>query len=351
MSEKEMNNIIKEYLKQVKSKLPEWLKDKKEHKDILDELEEHIWSKAEELSGTGQPTVQSVESAISHMGKPESIAREYKRRGTPKYYITEEMWPSYLKVLGIVFAVIIGITIVSQVIDIIFGNIDIGQFFLNIIQGIQIGCLTTFAIITIIFVALSMEGYFPEDFKSKKIREKEKQQLQLAQEQGIPISEIKKRPVKPFIKPAGEIIGGSIAIAFGIFLILLPIPAVRTLINPEFLLYLQFAGLFLLIEGILDLNRGLIGNRQFFTHQIIHGITIGVELASITVVILMMNRPEIFPIIVVDTPGATITNIGIAEEYYNIFRAIASVIIAVIVLTTIEDFYRIYKAEKYKFLR
>ena len=75
MSEKNMQNIIKEYLKNVKSKLPEWLKDKKEDKEILAELEEHIWSKAKELSETGQPTTMSVQNAISHMGTPESIAK------------------------------------------------------------------------------------------------------------------------------------------------------------------------------------------------------------------------------------------------------------------------------------
>ncbi len=348
MSEKEMNYIVKEYLKEVKSKLPDWLKEKKEHNDILEELEEHIWSKAEELSGMGQPTLQSVELAVSHMGKPENIAKEYKRRGTPKYYITEELWSSYLKVLGIVFAVIIGISIGSQVIDIIFGNVDIGEFFVNIFQGIQIGCLSTFAIITVIFVALSMEGYFPEDFKSKKTREEEKQQLEIAREKGILISEIKKKPLKPYIKPVGVIIGGFIGIIGGIFLIILPIPVVRVLIAPEFLTYLQFAGIFILIESILDLNRGLIGNRQMVTHQILHGITIGVKLASISVVILIMNRPEIFPILFVDGDTNTLVNIGISPEYYGIFRGIAGLIIALVALSTIEDFYRIYKAEKYK---
>lgn len=351
MSEKEKNNLIKEYLKEVKSKLPEWLKDKKEHKEILAELEEHIWNKAEELSGMGQTTVESVQEAISHMGSPQSIAKEYKRRGTPKVYITKEMWPAYLKVLGIVFAVVIGITLITQVIDFILGNLDIGQFIGNIFQGIQVGCFSTFAIITIIFVALSMEGYFPEDFRSKKEREKYKEQIELAREKGIPISEIKKKPIKPYIKPVGEIIGGSIAIIVGIFFILQPIPAITSLIEKEFLLYLQFAGLIILVEGILDLSRGLIGNRQMFTHQIIHGIIIGVKLASISIVILMMNRPEIFPILVVNEPGNALINIGIAPEFYAIFRGIAGVIIAVIVLTTIEDFYRIYKAEKYKFLK
>jgi len=348
MSEKDMQNIIKEYLKDVKSKLPEWLKDKKEYKEILAELEEHIWSKAEELSGMGQPTTQSVQMAVTHMGKPESIAREYKRRGTPKVYITKEMWPAYLKVLGIVFAVIIGISIISQVIDFVFGNVDVGEFIGNIITGIQIGCLSTFAIITIIFVGLSMEGYFPEDFKSKKIREEEKQQLEIAREKGIPISEIKKKPLKPYIKPVGEIIGGFIAIVGGIFLIILPIPAITNLVDSEFLLYLQFAGVFILIEGILDLNRGLIGNRQMLTHQIIHGITIAVKLASISVVILMMNRPEIFPILLVNDPTEALINIGIAPEYYALFRGIAALIITLVALSTIEDFYRIYKAERYK---
>ncbi len=351
MSEKEKNNLIKEYLKEVKSKLPEWLKDKKEHKEILAELEDHIWNKAEELSGMGQTTVESVQEAISHMGSPQSIAKEYKRRGTPKVYITKEMWPVYLKVLGIVFAVVIGITLITQVIDFILGNLDIGQFIGNIFQGIQVGCFSTFAIITIIFVALSMEGYFPEDFRSKKEREKYKEQIEIAREKGIPISEIKKEPIKPYIKPVGEIIGGSIGIIAGIFFIIQPIPAITILIAPVFLLYLQFAGIIMLTEGILDLSRGLIGNRQMFAHQIIHGITIGIKLASISVVILMMNRPDIFPILVVNEPGDALINIGIAPEFYTIFRGIAGVIIAIIVLTTIEDFYRIYKAEKYKFLK
>ncbi len=348
MSEKEMKNIVKEYLKEVKSKLPEWLKDKKEHKEILAELEEHIWSKAEELSETGQPSINSIRMAITHMGKPESIAKEYKRRGTPKFYITQEMWPVFIKVLVIVFSVIIGISIITQVVNFIFGNVDFGELIGGIIQGIQIGCLSSFAIITIIFVALSMEGYFPEDFKSKKEREKYKEQLEIAREEGIPISEIKKKPTKPFIKPIGEIIGGAIALAVGVFFIAQPIPAITSLIDPEFLLYLQFAGLFILIEGILDLSRGLIGNRQMFAHQIIHGITIGIKLASISVVILMMNRPDIFPILVVNEPGDALINIGIAPEFYGIFRGIAGLIIALVALSTIEDFYKIYKAEKYK---
>ena len=139
-----------------------------------------------------------------------------------------------------------------------------------------------------------------------------------------------------------------IAIVIGIFFLAQPISAITSLIEPEFLLYLQFAGLFILTEGILDISRGLIGNRQMITQQVIHGITIVVKLASISVVILMMNRPEIFPILVVDDPTDTLINIGLAPEYYALFRGIAGLIIALVALSTIEDFYKIYKAEKYK---
>ena len=105
MSELNIKNLVKDFLRNVKAKLPDWLKEKKEHKEILAELEEHIWNKAEELSETGQPTLNTVQVAIDHMGTPENIAKEYKRRGTPKFYITEEMWPLYKKVLLIVFLV------------------------------------------------------------------------------------------------------------------------------------------------------------------------------------------------------------------------------------------------------
>ena len=87
MNENSMNYIVREYIKEVEKRLPEYLKDKKEHKEILADLEEHLWSKAAELSETGQPNEKSVKQAIEHMGTPQSIAKEYKRRGEPKYYI------------------------------------------------------------------------------------------------------------------------------------------------------------------------------------------------------------------------------------------------------------------------
>jgi hypothetical protein len=62
----------------------------------------------------------------------------------------------------------------------------------------------------------------------------------------------------------------------------------------------------------------------------------------------MLNRPEIFPIIVFEQPSGALTNIGIAPGFYGLFRGIAGVIIAFVALSTIEDLYKIYKLERYK---
>ena len=348
MSEKEMENIVKDYLKDVKKALPDWLKDKKEHKEILADLEEHIWQKAEELSDIGQPTEDSVQLAIAHMGTPKSIAKEYKRRGTPKVYITKEMWSLYKKVLIIVFSVIIGISIFSQLISIIFENVAIDEIADNIIMGIQNGIFASFAIITIIFVVLSMEGYFPEDFRSKKEIKKEKRQREVTYERGLPYRPEAEKKVKPFIKPAGEIIGGLVVIGIGFFLLIQPIPGLTNLIDPEFLLLVRLGSLFLIAEGALDLSRGLIGNRQPETHRVIHIITIIVKLTSVSIAVLIMSRPEIFPIIVTDEPTNSFVNIGIATDFYGLFRGIAALVIFIIILSTLEDFIKIYKLDKYK---
>jgi hypothetical protein len=244
--------------------------------------------------------------------------------------------------------VIVIINIIIPIFNVIFDNTSGGEIFESVATGIQMGLLGSFVVITVIFVALSMEGYFPEDFKSKKTLKDEEKQVKLAKVRGLAYETKKGKPLKPFIKPVGEIIGGLVVIVIGLFLFIQPIQGLNNLIDPEFLLLVRFGSLFIITEGIFDMTRGLIGNRQVNIHQIIHGITIIVKLSSISIAILMMMRPEIFPIIVVDDPTETFKNIGISTEFYGVFRAIAVLVMAGMVLGTIENFYNIYKLQKYK---
>ena len=288
-----MKYSVREYLKEIKKNLPEWLKDKKEHKEILADLEEHIWSKAAELSETGQPDAKSVKLAIDHMGTPQNIVKEYKRRGEPKFYITKELWPLYVKALSTVFAIIVGLVIISLIISFFTGNGSFGTLVGGLINGIQTGFLLSFTIISIIFVALSMEGYFPEDFKSKKEQKLMMQLREEVNEGDFAPSKTLKRPLKPFIKPAGVIIGGGIGLVFGIVLLSQPFPTY--MFFPDFLMILRIFGLITILESSLDISRGIIGNRRPGTHQVLHMITILFKLSVIPLLIILVNRPEIFP--------------------------------------------------------
>jgi len=329
MSEISMQNSVKEFLKDVKKALPDWLKDKKEHKGILADLEEHIWEKARELSETGQPTEESVRKAIDHMGTPQSIAKEYKRRGTPKVYITAEMWPLYIKVLTVVFAVIIVLNAVGLVFNVLSGTVDLGQLIEGLANGIQLGLLFSFVIISIIFVVLSMEGYFPEDLKSKKKLKEEKKRIAAG------------KPPKVFIKPVGEIIGGGIGLIVGIVFLVQPFPTYMFV--ADFLLLLRFFGILMIIGGLVDITRGVIGNRNPGTHQVIHVFKILLKIAAIPFLVVLMNRPEIFPWF--STPWVFV---GIPAEFYDAYRIGMIVLIVIVALTTIDDIYKIIKLESYK---
>ena len=271
MSQKNMNDMVKDYLKNIKEKLPEWLKEKKdEFKDVLSEIEEHIWDKAEELSDSGAPTETSVRLALTHMGTPESIAKEYKRRGTPKVYITEELWPLYTRVLGILSAVVIVVYVVFMIINIVTGNFQFDFL------GILLGLTGVFTIVTLIFVALSMEGYLPEDLKTKEERKKDS---------------------STFIQPSGMIVGGIIQMAIGLIFIIQPNTDFTHLIEPEFLALLRIFGVLVITEGCLNLIRGVIGNQQITNHQIIIGVKIALNFLTIPLFVILMEQPELVPFV------------------------------------------------------
>ena len=162
MSESE-NKIVKNYLNSVKQKLPEWLKWKEEElKNVLDDLEAQLYGEARSISGAEELTNEDIKEAIVRMGTPESIARLYKNRGKPKFYLTQELFDFYLRTLFFFFGVIIFINIIVAAFQFFFRVWweVLGSMF----SGIWIGCLVVAIVITIVFVYFSMEGFLPEDF-------------------------------------------------------------------------------------------------------------------------------------------------------------------------------------------
>ncbi|MFW9952083.1 MAG: hypothetical protein ACFFKA_18335, partial [Candidatus Thorarchaeota archaeon] len=165
-----MSNVEKSavdnYLVQVKKKLPEWLKWKQEEvQKILDDLKSQIMEKANEISGQMEPTPESINEAMIRLGSPDTIAKSYKRRGTPKFFITEELSEFYLRTIFFFWLVIFLINIIIAVFQFFFPFLIPWWTVLgNMFSGIWIGCLIAAVIITGAFVWFSMEGFMPEDF-------------------------------------------------------------------------------------------------------------------------------------------------------------------------------------------
>jgi len=167
MSETE-NIIVKNYINQVKQKLPEWLKWKEEElKNVLEDLNAQLYGEARAISQGEEITDSDIKEAINRMGTPESIAKLYKNRGTPKFFLTQELFDFYLRTLFFFFAVIIIINIIVAVFRFSFiwvVSVSWWEILGGMLSGIWIGCLIAAIVITIVFVYFSMEGFLPEDF-------------------------------------------------------------------------------------------------------------------------------------------------------------------------------------------
>ena len=359
MSETE-NIIVKNYINQVKQKLPEWLKWKEEElKNILDDLEAQLYGEARAISRGEELTDADIKEAIVRMGTPESIAKLYKNRSTPKFYLSQELFDFYLRTLFFFFGVIIFINVIVAVIRFFFN--PFWEVFGGIFSGIWVGCLVAAIIITIVFVYFSMEGFLPEDFgviperlamifpfrlteehiadtreytklhieearmlgreklaaakarveeritESKALREERRAEAKLLRKQKLEEAKALRRQKseeakqKRLIKKSqpltiGELIfGTSAGIIIGLLLIIQPF-SVTGLMLPAFLDWLKLLGFLIFVTGLLDLIRLVIGVSNYTGQQVFLIIGAIYNFSYIPVFLLLLNQPEIFPI-------------------------------------------------------
>ena len=150
----ENKKLVNKFLEEIKQNLPEWLKSNNDKvEDILLEISSHIWDSAQEISGSDDPDLGSVQKAINQLGNPKEIAKSYKNRGTPKYFVSEELWPIYTKVIGAMIAIIFTVIVIAQV-----ALMEPNNFLQALINGLTLSfsSISIFiVIITMIFVGLS----------------------------------------------------------------------------------------------------------------------------------------------------------------------------------------------------
>ena len=341
--EDEVEKIFENYLKKIKEKLPDWLTDDKEELEgVLGELEDHLRNKAEELSDIGHPTPQSARLAIAHLGSPSSIAKEYKRRGTPHIYITKELWPIYKKVLYIVFPILASLLTFSIVFNLFTGNFEDAANFIQYYTAFA----SAFLIITAIFVVLSMEGYFPEDLKSKTEKRVEEKERVKGKNMGLPVSPETGEQLKPFVKPIEKFIGGAIIMVIAMMLITQFIPGFFSQMDFEFRIILLLFGVLILIDSITTIIRGLLGNTRVYIHQIIQEINIVLKILAIPLCIILILNPEFFPVGYWE--GAEFIISDIPEVLVNSFSITMIVLTVILIASIAENVYEIIKLQKYK---
>ncbi len=332
MNEYEYKYIVEKFLKKVKKKLPSWIReDTKECTDILEEMEEHILDLAQDLAGGPDEefSMENIHEAISRMGSPEEITREYKKRGTPKYYLSEEWVQWYKKILTMVLGIIITINVISLVFS--FGK---GETFWQIagsfLSGIWGSALFSIIVVSIIFIALSMEGFLPQDFvemynKYGKYVEKEPRnsrkgkhghhfqhrmqrverdlrRLEKTAEQATIQVERAKAKVSikihekhknPPIKIGNCLSSGIWGILWGMFLIMQPIESFNVNFTPEFLEFIRIMGALNFSEAIINLFQAFVGIHRSFTQQILLFLLGIIQALYIVAFVNALKSPEI----------------------------------------------------------
>jgi len=398
------NKLIKEYINQVKKKMPEWLKWKEEQlQHILDDLERQVINEAHQFAAGSEPTNNDFQEAIDRMGSPESIAKLYKRRGKPKYFITEELFEFYLRTLFFFWGIIVLINIVIAVFQ-VFVN-PWWEILGSAFSGIWIGCLISAVVITVIFVYFSYEGFLPEDFgiipkrlaiifpfnlteeemeearqytkqtleeaknrRDEKLAEvkahleqrveileegKSLRQEKLAETKALRKAKLAKAKAKRALKKKepvnlGELIFGAVAgIIFGLILILQPF-SVLGLFNIDFLEWLTILGLLVFVNGLLCLIRLAVGVSNHTGQQILIVITTIYNISYIPLLLFLLQHPEIFPIDVFS--GGIITAIpnDITDIKFIIYFWVIILIIIGAIGGMIGNYSKVYKLSKIK---
>ncbi|MFW9820256.1 MAG: hypothetical protein ACFFE5_11660 [Candidatus Thorarchaeota archaeon] len=420
MSESE-NILVKNYITQVKQKLPEWLKWKEEEmKDVLADLEVQLYGEARAIAQGVEPTDEDIKNAIERMGTPESIAKLYKNRGTPKFFLSKELFDFYLRTLFFFFGLIIIINVLIAVFKFVaaFFNptISIWEAVGGMFGGIWIGCLIATIVITIVFVYFSMEGFLPEDFgvipkrlalifpftfteedmaetraytkqqieaarmlareklqvakarieekialRDEKIalREERRVEAELLRKQKLEeakilrkqkVEEAKQKRLVKKTQPTtiGELIFGTVAgIIFGLILIIQPFSGTGLML-PAFLDWLKLLGFLIFVSGLLDLIRLVIGVSNYTGQQVFLIIIAIYNISYITVFLLLLNQPSIFPISLFSGGQIPIISSDPTDITNIVFSAVIIIIIIGIVIGMIENFVKVNKYSKLK---
>ncbi len=146
----EYTEVIKTYLKKVKRKLPFWLK-RAEKRDVIKKLENEIREVVLDFKESSQLTQENLKYFLANLGNIKIILSEYKQQGTPKIFISKELWSWYLTTLKSFLVYFILISIFFFILE---GSLNASFWFLWIFILI---------IATQLFTFFSLHDIIPEN--------------------------------------------------------------------------------------------------------------------------------------------------------------------------------------------
>jgi len=164
---KKIDLHIKRFLIKVEGKLPLWLKDR-ELRIFINDLENHIIDKLIEISQNNEPSLDDLNMIFNEIGKPSLIAQNYKKQGSPKLYISKELWNSYI----ITIKLIVFVMLFDFSIKVILGFIQMNltDTLLGTILIEWLIFLILISLSSIIYAILSGEGFIPKKLRQFELR-------------------------------------------------------------------------------------------------------------------------------------------------------------------------------------
>lgn len=242
-------------------------------------------------------------------------------RNIPKYFISEELWPLYLRIFGILGILVI-ITVTPPIFEI--GQKSLGKILFNIISNLYPAFTSLFTTLTLIFVFLSKSSYCP---KGKLLIKSDE-----------PITNLKE--VKPVKSKSRDIITNSILIVLGFyFLVQFPI-GIYAKSDPLFLIWLRILGLLILIEGSFSIIQ-IITNQQNNLLMIIFGKLL--DVLAIPLFLWLNAHVDIIPLL--SFRNGKFYLMSNDDALNNLLRSILAIIILLMIINTIHSIYKILKKE------
>ncbi len=153
---------IRKLIKKSYRELPFWFK-KSEKKAILNEIESQVMEVILEREVSDQLSMESLINIFQEVADFDNLILEFKQKGTPKLYLSKELWPWYITSSKAIISYFIMLGVFTLILQISFGNeitlVDVLLVYFNIYWLFWI---IAFYIITGIFIYLSINDFFPQ---------------------------------------------------------------------------------------------------------------------------------------------------------------------------------------------